>query len=417
MSFKTIAELAVQSREASRRLPTLTTKIKNSVLKDVAKLLVRRQKSILLANNKDLKHAREKNLSAAMIDRLILNENRIHALAQSVLEIAALPDPVGDVIESRKRGKIRIQKVRIPLGVVAMIYESRPNVTIDAAALCFKSGNAVILRGGSEAFHSSQCLVKLFRTVLRKHKLNPNAVTLIPDTDRQSMVDLLQQDSCIDVVIPRGGEGLMRFIAEHTRIPVIKHDKGVCSLFVDKGINHAKAIPLILNAKVQRPGVCNALETLYIHRAEAKLFLPKLVFALNEAGVEVRGDAEACRISKAILAATDEDFATEYLDLILSIKIVRDVMDAIACVHRYSSNHTDGILTSNRKHAAMFTRAVTSSCVVINSSTRFNDGGQLGLGAEIGISTTKLHAYGPMGLNELTTAKYVVESDYAIRTS
>lgn len=417
MSYEDIRLIAENARMASQSLPLLSTKCKDAVLKDVARTLIQQTKAIVLANTKDVDAAKVKGLSKAMIDRLMLDAKRIKGIADAVVEITKLKDPVGMVVEKCKRLGIRIEKVRIPLGVIGMIYESRPNVTIDAAALCFKSGNAIILRGGSEAFHSNDVLVKIFQTVLKKHKIDPDVVSRVPDTDRQSMIDLLSMDRFVDVIIPRGGEGLMRFIAEHTRIPVIKHDKGVCSLFVDKDVAIDKAIRIIQNAKVQRPGVCNALENLFVHQAIAKKFLPKLQQALSLDHVELRGDQKTRKILPEIKQAEEGDFTTEYLDLILSIKIVKDVQEAIQCVYKYSSNHTDGILTPNKKNADLYKRAITSSCVVINSSTRFNDGGQLGLGAEIGISTTKLHAYGPMGLNELTTTKYIVESDYKVRVS
>jgi glutamate-5-semialdehyde dehydrogenase len=416
MSKQKIAEIAKKAKQASHSLNTLTSAIKNKVLRSLAKELVLQEAGILKANAKDVKFAKAKGLSAAMIDRLILDAKRIRSMASALREIASLADPVGDVVEKRKQGKIHIKKVRIPLGVIGMIYESRPNVTVDAASLCFKSGNAIILRGGSEAFHSNTFLVRVIQSVLKKHGIDPSVVSMIPYTDRSAIKDMVVLDQYIDLVIPRGGEALMRFIVEHTRVPVIKHDKGVCSIYVDNTAKQKQAVEIIHNAKVQRPGVCNALETLYVHQKIAKKFLPMLFERLDKAGVELRGDGACRKIIPQMKKAAEREYGEEYLDLILSVKVVADVHVAIENAIKYSSNHTDVILTQTKKHADLFVRALSSSCVMVNTSTRFNDGGQLGLGAEIGISTTKLHAYGPMGLKELTATKFVVESDYAIRT-
>lgn len=413
--MKAIAALAKKTQTSSQALVTLTTAQKNRVLKAIAKELKAQTAAIQKANAKDIKAAIKKGLPEAMIDRLLLNRDRIEGMRQGVLDIAKLADPVGEVTESRLNGPLRIQKVRIPLGVICMIYESRPNVTIDAAALCFKAGNAVILRGGSEAFHSNKILVQLVQKVLKANKVPESVVSMVPNTDRKTLVDLLQLDSFIDLVIPRGGEGLMKFIGETTKIPVIKHDKGVCSLYVDESASIQKAIPLIVNSKAQRPGVCNALESLYVHQKIAPKLLPLLEKDLQRHGVEIRAGQKAKKYFQKAKKATQKDFATEYLDLILSIQVVKDLNEAIATVLNNSSHHTDGILSQNKKNIELFKKSLPSSCVTVNTSTRFNDGGQLGLGAEIGISTTKLHAYGPMGLRELTTQKYVVESDYAVR--
>lgn len=415
MSQKNILKIAQKTKEASYELSQLSSAKKNKILKDVAVALKKNTDTIIKSNIKDVKAAKKKKISAAMIDRLVLDKKRISGIAKAVLEIVALKDPVGDVVESRKRSGLSIKKVRIPLGVICMIYESRPNVTIDAASLCFKSGNAVILRGGSEAFHSNKILLKIFSDVLKKHKISPQVVSMVPYTDRKAMIDLLQLDQLIDVVIPRGGEGLMKFIGDHTRVPVIKHDKGVCSLFIDETADLKKAVKIVRNAKVQRPGVCNALETLYVHQKIAPKFLPDLHKVLHQDGVEIRGDTASKRILPGIQKAKRSDFGLEYLDLILAIKVVKNVNDAIANVIEYSSNHTDGIVSKSKKNIDLFSRSIHSSCIMINTSTRFNDGGELGLGAEIGISTTKLHAYGPMGLKELTTTKYLVESNHRIR--
>lgn len=414
--MKKLLKLAEDARRASYQLLTLSTSKKNAVLKDLAKELIRLESAIVSANAKDVAAAKRKGLSPAMIDRLVLDGKRIRAMASSVLEVAALPDPVGEVAESYRRGALKIKRVRIPLGVVCMIYESRPNVTVDAASLCFKSGNAAILRGGSEAFLSSSCLARIMAGVLKKHGVNPAAVQLVPTTDRDSMIELLKLDKLIDVVIPRGGEGLMRFIAEHARVPVIKHDKGVCSIFVDASAKLEKSADIVVNAKASRPGVCNALETLYVHSGVAKKFLPLVGKALSEKGVEIRGDAGVRRILPYAKRATEADWGTEYLDLILAVRIVKNVGEAVAKIREYSSRHTESILTENRKNALIFVNSLDSSCVMVNTSTRFNDGGELGLGAEIGISTTKMHAYGPMGLRELTITKFLVESPYLSRS-
>lgn len=416
MSKKKIIQIARTTKEAAHQLNTLTTAGKNRVLKDLASTLVANTDRIIRANREDVSAAKEKGLQAAMIERLVLDPRRIKGMHDALLEIAALPDPVGEVIASWKRKGLKIKRVRIPLGVIGMIYESRPNVTIDAFSLCFKSGNAIILRGGSEAFQSNKVLVELIRTVLKKNKVNPDVVAMVPFTDRAAMAHLLKLDQYIDLVIPRGGEGLMRFIAENARVPVIKHDKGVCSIFVDESADLERAVRVIENAKVQRPAVCNAVETVYVHKKIAGKFLPRLFEVLDGHGVEIRGDAPVKRILPQVKAAREADFGTEYLDLILAVKTVNDVNDAIRSIRKYSSNHTESILTNNKRNAGIFCRALDSSCVMVNTSTRFNDGGQLGLGAEIGISTTKLHAYGPMGLKELTTAKFVVESDYKVRS-
>lgn len=412
---KKIESLVKQAKKASYSLLTLSTAKKNKILLELAKALLRSQKDIIAFNQKDVVLATSKGLSGAMIDRLILNEKRIKAMSDALLEVASLPDPISQIVETRERQGLQIKRVRIPLGVIAMIYESRPNVTIDAASLCFKSGNAVILRGGSEAFYSNQCLVKIMQEILQKHHIDPAVVSFIPFTDRQAMIDLLQFDKDINVVIPRGGESLMQFIKEHSKIPVIKHDKGVCSIFVDNSAKVSASLEVIYNAKVQRPGVCNALENLYVHEKIAAEFLPQLFQRLSAAGVEIRGDTVARSVVPQMKRAVEKDFDTEYLDLILAVKVVKNVEDAVSEIRAHSSGHTESILTQNKKNATFFVNELDSSCVMVNTSTRFNDGGELGLGAEIGISTTKLHAYGPMGLNELTTTKFVVESDYKTR--
>lgn len=415
MNTNDIQSLVKKTKQAAPLLAILSTATKNRVLRDIAKALQKNSERVLKENQKDIQAARDKGLNAAMVDRLLLTQKRIDGMAKAILDVVKLADPVGNIVESRKRGGLNIKRVRIPLGVVGIIYESRPNVTVDAAVLCFKSGNAVILRGGSEAFYSNSILVVVIGEVLKKYKIDSSVVTFIPFTDREAMVELLQMEGDIDVIIPRGGEGLMRFIKEHSKIPVIKHDKGVCGIFVDDSADVKKSLKVIHNAKVHRPGVCNALETLYVHEKIAAKFLPLLHDVLTQSGVEIRGDERVRQILPQAKTATEEDYATEYLDLILAIKTVKNVDDAIVNIRKYYSHHTESILTQNKKNAQKFVDALDSSCVMVNTSTRFNDGGELGLGAEIGISTTKLHAYGPMGLKELTTTKFVVTSNYQVR--
>lgn len=409
------AQIVHQAKAASFDAASLSTPVKNRLLKTIAAELVRRCAEITTANARDLALGKKLKLSAAMLDRLHLDKKRIQLMSQGLIAVSRLPDPVGQVVEERKNNGLHISRVRIPLGVIGMIYESRPNVTVDAAALCLKSGNAVVLRGGSEAFQTSRVLVKIMRDVLIHAKINPNIISMIPQTDRRAMITMLALKDDIDVLIPRGGENLMRFVSEHSKIPVIKHDRGVCGIFVDESAKTDESIALILNAKTQRPGVCNALESLYVHRKISKKFLPLLFEELSASGVELRGDVHSQKIIPQIKKASEQDFGREYLDLILSVKVVKDVDEAVANIRKYGSRHTESILTQTPKHAQKFTDALDASCVMVNTSTRFNDGFELGLGAEIGISTTKLHAYGPMGLAELTTTHYVVKSDYRVR--
>lgn len=411
-----IKALAKKTHDSAPYLAHLNSSKKNQVLKAMARQLKSSYKLIMRENTRDIKNAYNKELSSAMIDRLLLDKKRIDEMANGLLNVAKLPDPVGGVIKKWKRPNgLEIQKVRIPLGVIGVIYESRPNVTVDAAGLCFKSGNAVILRGGSEAFYSNQILGKILKSVLKKSLVPQDVITVIPTTDRKVMIDMLKLSELIDVMIPRGGEGLMKFVATHSKIPVIKHDKGVCNLYVDDSASLAMAIKLIHNSKVQRPGVCNALENLFIHQKIAKQLLPLIYKDLTASHVELRGDSQTKKILPKIKKATEADWSTEYLDLILSVRLVKNMDEAISLIRRYGSNHTEAIVTKNKKNAQKFTRELDSSCVMVNASTRFNDGGQLGLGAEIGISTTKLHAFGPMGLEELTTSKFVVLGQGQIR--
>jgi glutamate-5-semialdehyde dehydrogenase len=412
----TIRTLAVRAREAARNVAALDTGRKNRVLERMAEVLLAEQASIRRENEKDLAAGRDKGLSGAMLDRLTLSDKVMAAMVAGLREVAALPDPVGEISEMVKRPSgIVVGRMRIPLGVIGMIYESRPNVTVDAAALCLKAGNAILLRGGSEAIHSNLALAGVLQDCLRAEGIDPGAIQVIPTTEREAINEMLKLEELIDLVIPRGGEGLIRFVAENSRIPVLKHYKGVCHIFVDGDADFEKATAVVMNSKVQRPGVCNALETLLVHQDVAQEFLPKVGEALAGAGVEIRG----CPRTRAILGqakeAAEADWGAEFLDLILAVKVVADLDAAMDHIVRYGSQHTESIITNNYTHAQRFLREVDASAVMVNASTRFSDGGQFGLGAEIGISTTKLHAYGPMGLKELTTRKFIVYGDGQVR--
>lgn len=412
-----IADQAQRARVAAHRLARLPGAVKAAVLEAIATELEATQDRIQAANRRDLAAAAERGLSMAMVDRLRLDDKRIATMAAAAREIASLPDPVGEVSASwiRPNG-LRVARMRIPLGVIAMIYESRPNVTSDAAALCLKSGNAVILRGGKEAFHSNMAIGEALRAALDRNGVTADAIQLISTTDREGVRLLLQMEEQIDLVIPRGGEGLIRAVTEMSRIPVLKHYKGICHVYVDEGADAAVASEIVLNAKVQRPGVCNAVETLLIHSAAAAEMLPAIAAGLWEAGVETRGcEQTRALLGDGVVPVTGEDWKAEYLDLTLAIAVVPDMETAIAHIARYGSNHTEAIVTRDYARAQEFVAAVQSSTVLVNASTRFADGGQLGLGAEIGISTSKLHAFGPMGARELTTTKFVVFGDGQIR--
>lgn len=411
-----IESIAKKARLTAPLAAKLTTETKNQILEGIATALMEHQGDIIKANQKDVNAAKKTKTSPAMIDRLILNEKRIQAMAHELRDVKALSDPVGETVKKWTRPNgLEISRVRIPLGVIGIIYESRPNVTIDAACLCLKSGNVVVLRGGSEAIHSNIFLVKLIRDVLKSRGLPQEMVQILPMTDRKAMEHLVKQSASIDLIIPRGGESLMRWIEEHSRIPVVKHDKGVCHVYVDESAQSTMAEKIAYNAKVQRPGVCNAMETLLVHEKIAPAFLPSMIKKYKAAGVEIRGDEKVRKIISSVKRATEKDWATEYLDLIVSIRIVASVDEAIRHIQKYGSTHTEAIVTEDSKSAEEFLNRLDSSVVLWNASTRFNDGGQLGLGAEIGISTTKLHAFGPMGLEELTTTKFVVKGRGQIR--
>ena len=411
-----IRTLALQCRDAAQQLGLLSSGARSELLQSMADALEADAGSILAANARDLQAARDKGVGSAMLDRLALNPERLRGVADALREVAALPDPVGEVTRDYDRPNgIRVQKVRVPLGVIAMIYEARPNVTADAAALCIKAGNGVILRGGSEAIHSNTAIAASLKRALREAGLPDAALTLVEDLRRETMLELLQLNDIIDLAIPRGGEGLIRFVAEHARVPVIKHYKGVCHLFVDDSADLQLAVDLLIDGKTSRPSACNSLETLLVHEAIAAEFLPLAAAALRERAVELRGDAATQALVTDIVPATGDDYAAEYLDLILAIRVVPDMAAAITHIQTYTSDHTEVIATGDSAHGEAFVRALRSAVVMVNASSRFSDGGELGLGAEIGISTTRLHSYGPMGLEALTVERFVVRGEGQVR--
>jgi glutamate-5-semialdehyde dehydrogenase len=413
-----IIELAQKAKEASRELSSISSVAKNRALESIAKAILDQENSIRTENEKDLATGKENGLSDAMRDRLALTHERVKAMADGLLEIAALPDPVGEINNMKVRPNgLRVGRMKIPLGVIGIIYESRPNVTVDAGALCLKSGNAVILRGGSEAINSNKVLGDIMVECAVKESIPEGAIQVVPMTDREAVDVLLAQEEYIDLIIPRGGESLIRAVVDKSKIPVLKHYKGVCHVFVDADAIPKKARDIVLNSKLQRTGVCNSMETLLIHISIAEDFLAMIIPALIKRGCEVRGCHNTKMIVPGVKAAEEEDWYTEYLDKILSIRIVENIEMAINHINKYGSNHTDSIVTENYSSSQKFIREVDSSSVMVNASTRFSDGFQYGLGAEIGISTTKLHAYGPMGLEELTTKKFVVFGDGHIRES
>ncbi len=411
-----VEKISQQAKLAAIAAANLTTEQKNNFLLNAAVHLEANIDRIVNENQKDVRAGDERNLSTAMIDRLMLDAARIQDISKALREIAALPDPVGKVVSSSVRPNgLKVERVRIPLGVIGIIYESRPNVTVDAAALCLKSGNAVVLRGGSEAFYSNQVLTELLQETLQKCGLDRNIIQSIPTTDRNSVYEMLKQDLYIDLIIPRGGPSLMQMVREHSKIPVIKHDKGVCHLYIDGEANLTKAEAIAVNGKVQRPGVCNALETILVDQTLVKSFLPTLLQKLQSLGVEIHGCEQTQQAGVGIVAAKSQDWDTEYLTLKINVRVVDGIDGAITHIQKHTSLHTEAIVTENESKAKRFVRELNSSAIMVNASTRFNDGGQLGLGAEIGISTTKLHAFGPMGLEELTTTKFVVIGDGQIR--
>ncbi|SCY72311.1 glutamate-5-semialdehyde dehydrogenase [Desulfoluna spongiiphila] len=412
----TIVEMARQAKKAARDVAAATTDCKNRVLTSIAETIENRADAIQAENLKDIERAREMGLSPAMIDRLTITDATIASMAGGLRDVVALPDPVGEVTSTEERPSgITVSRVRIPLGVIGMIYESRPNVTIDAAGLCLKAGNAIILRGGSEAFYSNMVLAGCIADALEENGLPKEVVQLIPMRDREAVNVLLKQEDFIDVMIPRGGEGLIRFVTANSLIPVLKHYKGVCHVYVDKEADLEKAKAICINSKVQRPGVCNAMETMLVHRDVAQAYLPLVGAAFKEAGVTLKGCPETRKHLAWAEEAVEADWPAEYLDLTLAVKVVDSVDEALEHIAAYNSGHTESIVTTNEETAKRFVQGADSSAVMVNASTRFNDGGELGLGTEIGISTSKLHAFGPMGLEELTSRKFVVYGDGQIR--
>ena len=408
--------MAFDAKTASVPLSVLSTEKKDQALVAMAKALVKNRSRVLKANAKDVRAAKEKGLAPSLIGRLSLDEYRIKKIADSLLLISRLPDPVGRVISTTKRPNgLLIKKVGVPIGVILIIYESRPNVTADCMALCLKSGNSVILKGGSEAAYSNEVIYQILNEAAVKHGVPKGVFQFVSGSGRGAVKELLGLTESIDLVIPRGGEGLIREVARISKIPVIKHYKGICHVFLDKAADLGIAQAIVLNAKVQNPGVCNAMETLLVHQAVARRFLPKICSALKEKGVELRGDEATRKIVHGVKKATEQDWAAEYLDLILSVRVVKDLKAAVAHIQRYGSRHSDAIVTEDKQAAEEFTRSVDSACVFVNCSTRFSDGGEFGMGAEMGISTDKLHARGPMGLEELTSYKYLVSGNGQVR--
>jgi glutamate-5-semialdehyde dehydrogenase len=404
------------ARAAATELAVTSTLRRNEALLQMALGLEEQAESLIETNRADVERARGGGAARAFLDRLTLTGPRIQAMAQGLREIAALPDPVGSVVEAwRRPNGIEITRVRVPLGVIGFIYESRPNVTADAAGLCIKSGNAVILRGGSEAIDSNTRIAAILAQALDKAGVPPDAIQFIDTTDRAAVSVLLTLDGLVDLVIPRGGEEFVRWVARHSHVPILKHDKGLVHLYVDAGADLDMGATLVLNAKAQRPSVCNALETLLVHRAAAAAFLPALAPRLAQAGVEVRGCPEAQRLMPGARPATEADWDEEYLDLILAVRVVADLDEAIAHIRRHGSGLAEAIATNDLAHARRFTREVDAAAVLVNASTRLVDGHQFGMGAEMGISTSRVHARGPVGVKELTTTKFIVQGDGQIR--
>ncbi|MBI5695553.1 MAG: glutamate-5-semialdehyde dehydrogenase [Nitrospirae bacterium] len=410
MDIKTyVSKTAAKAKEASKKLATTPTKVKNAALMEMADRIMDNEENLVRENYKDLTAGQKKGLSKAMLDRLTLNPSRIKAMADGLREIVALPDPVGEVTKIWKRPNgMQVGRVRVPIGLIGIVYESRPNVTADAASLCLKTGNGVILRGGSEAIHSNTAIVKILKDSCEAAGIPREAVSFIETTERDAVMEMLKQDAYIDLIIPRGGEELIKRVTENSRIPVIKHDKGVCHTYVDEYADLDMARDICMNAKVQRPGTCNAMECMLVHAAVAGEFLPWIVQDMKAAKVTLVADAKARKLVKGMKVAKDEDWYKEYNDLVLNVKIVESMEEAMEHIAKYGSQHSEAIVTRDHGNAMRFVAEVDASGVFVNASTRLNDGGQFGLGAEIGISTTRIHARGPMGLEELTSQKFIV---------
>jgi glutamate-5-semialdehyde dehydrogenase len=411
-----VIEKAKKAKVASRALATVSTEIKNSALFKMAKALEHEAAKLISENRKDLIEAEKKGLSKAMIDRLTLNPDRIKAMAEGLREVAALPDPVGEIVRMwRRPNGMEVGRMRVPIGLIGIIYESRPNVTADSAALCLKSGNGVLLRGGSEAVHSNTAIVDVLSKAGAEAGVPGGAISFIENPDRACVMEMLKTNQYVDLIIPRGGEGLIRMVSENSTIPVIKHDKGVCHIYVDSSADLAMASDICFNAKVQRPGTCNAMEAMLVHKDLSRSFLPEVLKRFAEARVEIRGCARTQEIMPGVKAATDQDWDTEYNDLILNVKVVDSMEEAMDHIAAHGSQHSEAIVTSDYQRSRRFVREVDASAVFVNASTRLNDGFEFGLGAEIGISTTRIHARGPMGLEELTSTKFIVLGSGQIR--
>jgi len=408
-------EFLTKAKASTQIVATLDSKTKNRILHEMAEALWENRSFIIDENKKDMDLGRANNLDSALLDRLLLDESRIKGIAKSLVEISALKEPVGRVLDGWvNNDNLRIEKVSVPIGVIGVIYESRPNVTSDVGALCFKSGNVAILKGGKEAENSNKAIAKVLQSILEKNNLPKEIISLLPDSSREGVAKLIKEDSFVDLIVPRGGEALIRYISQNSSVPVVKHDKGLCHTYIHKDADPTKAVRIAINAKCQRPGVCNAMETLIVDRDIAKHILPSLYKAFVDAGTKLKG-CSATREFIFIEQATEKDFNTEYLSNQLNIKVVNGIDEAIAHITKYGSGHSEAIITENYTASEKFLDTVDASCVYVNASTRFTDGGVFGFGAEVGISTNKLHARGPMGINELTTYKFKIYGNGQIR--
>ena len=410
-----MVEMLQKVKEASKSIATLKGGVKDKILLEMADALENNKNMLIEENKKDLEYGKSNNLSSALMDRLLLNETRINSMAKALREIASLKNPVGRILEGWELPNgLRIEKTAIPIGVIGIIYESRPNVTSDAAALCFKSGNVCILKGGKEAEYSNKAIAKILQDVLESNNLPKEAISLLPDYSREGVAKLIKMDKFVDLIIPRGGEGLVRYVSENATVPVVKHDKGLCHTYIHKDADINKAIKIAINAKVQRPGVCNAMETLIVDKEIAEIVLPILKTEFDKAHTILKGDEFVTNLLD-VQKADEKDWDTEYLANILSIKVVENIDEAISHIQKYGSGHSEAIVTENYTASEKFLNEIDAACVYVNASTRFTDGGEFGFGAEVGISTNKLHARGPMGINDLTTYKFKIYGEGQIR--